>query len=262
MKEWAIEVNEREGINTYGWHALNFTSGGSSWDKTSCVADILPDGKYHYDFLRKLDLVAGFFKDLVNADGQLIPVIFRPWHEMNGSWFWWGEGNCTAEDYKQLWRFTYDYLSDNHKLNNIIWCYSTDAVKTEAEYLKYYPGDEYVDILGFDDYQGVSNSNRFAETIQRFEIVNKLAAEKGKVYALSETGSERIENPKWFTEVLNGVLLQNESTLGAAYVLFWRNGRPDHFYASYPEHSSAPDFVEFSNHASTIFLNDISSIKE
>lgn len=261
MKEWAIETNLRGGINTYSWHARNISSGGNSWDKTPCVSDILPDGPNHIEYCRKLDKIASFFDDLRDKKGERIPVIFRPWHEMNGSWFWWGKEHRTHDDYKTLWKFTVHYLTDHHKLDNILWCYSTDLFESSDEYLESYPGESYVDILGFDDYRGLRSLDSFPKTIRSFELLNRIATEKEKIYVLSETGSERIESPSWFTDVLYNVLLANESARGAAYVLFWRNATPAHFFVSYPGHPSVPNFREFVSHPESLTLDDLQDLR-
>ena len=77
---------------------------------------------------------------------EYIPVIFRPFHELNGSWFWWGGKNCTPEEIKQLYRFTVAYLRDQKNVHNLLYAYNTDRFTTKEDYLERYPGDEWVDI--------------------------------------------------------------------------------------------------------------------
>lgn len=260
MKQWAMKAYEKGGINTYGWHSLNFITGGSSWDVTPSVSNILPDGDKHEDFLQKLNLIADFFEDLKNDKGEPIPVLFRPFHEMNGGWFWWGSKSCTPEEYKALWRFTTDYLRTERKLNNLIYIYSTDVFETEEEYLTYYPGDEYVDILGYDDYKGLNTKENTHKSVKMIEILADLSAKKNKIYTISETGLETIPDSTWFTNVVLPTLKSNDKTKGLSYILFWRNGRPDHFYAPYPGHASANDFTQFGSDALTLFLNDVKGV--
>ena len=75
--------------------------------------------------------------------------------------------------------------------------------------------------------------------------------------AISETGLETIPNHKWFTDVVLHTLNTNESTRKAAWILFWRNGRPDHFYAPHPGHPVVPDFIEFMNHDLMLSLSEL-----
>ncbi len=100
IKNWIIEVYERGGINTISWHLRNPYTGGSSWDVSSkkVVASILPGGEKHKLYVSWLDILANYFNELKTKDGVYVPVIFRPFHEHTGSWFWWGKNLCAPED--------------------------------------------------------------------------------------------------------------------------------------------------------------------
>lgn len=113
MKGWIKEAYKRGGVSTISWHMDNLVTGGSSWDKTPAVLAILPGGKKHEFYKERLDLRAEFLDELkVGLFGTKIPIIFRPFHENTGSWFWWGKGNCTKDEYISLWQFTVYYLRD------------------------------------------------------------------------------------------------------------------------------------------------------
>lgn len=247
MRDWAIAAYERGGINTYSWHMRNYAIGGSSWDTDPCVEACLPGGGSHETYLEKLDLAAAFFSGLKSSNGSLIPVIFRPFHEMNGGWFWWGSSACTPEKYKEIFRFTIDYLRNKKGMHQLIVVYSTDVFSSADEYMTCYPGDGYVDVLGFDDYKGLVRKEETHKTIFMLETLDSLAAAHHKLITISETGVETIPNDRWFTEVVLPTLKTNASTRKASWILFWRNGRPDHFYAPYPGHASAADFITFMN---------------
>ncbi len=248
MRKWAIAVYEKGGVNTFSWHMRNYAISGTSWDKDSCVEACLPGGRVHELYLKRLNQASDFFSSLQNEKGELIPVIFRPFHEMTGSWFWWGHGNCSAEQYKALFQFTIDYLRDKKGLHQLIIAYSSDHFQTAEQYMDFYPGDAYVDVMAFDDYHGLASKERTPGTIHMLEVLDSLSTQHQKMIAISETGLETIPNEKWFTDVVLHTLDANESTRKAAWILFWRNGRPDHYYAPYPGHPSAPDFIEFMNH--------------
>jgi mannan endo-1,4-beta-mannosidase len=257
MKKWAIAVYEKGGVNTFSWHMRNYAISGSSWDKDSCVEACLPGGAAHEIYLEKLDLAADFFSSLQSESGELIPVVFRPFHEMTGSWFWWGKGNTSAEKYKELFQFTIDYFRNEKELHQLIIAYSTDRFQSAEQYMHFYPGDDYVDVMAFDDYHGLAKKERTPGTIHMLEILDSLSTQHSKMMAISETGLETIPNKKWFTDVVLSTLDANESTRKAAWILFWRNGRPDHFYAPYPEHSSVPDFIEFMNNDMMLSLSEL-----
>ncbi len=242
MKEYAKQVHEMGGINTYSWHADNIVTGGDAWDckQDSVVRTCLPGGSNHAQFLTWLDIVAGFFADLKDKDGNPIPVLFRPFHEHTGSWFWWGAEQCTPEEYIQLWKMTFDYLTETKQINNLIWTYSPASVTSEEKYLERYPGNEYVDMLGFDSYMANTPEAYMAELDTNLIIVTDLAKRWNKIPTLSETGSETIPLDNYFT----GILWPTISKYEISYFLLWRNAinRPDHFYAPFPGHSSCEDF--------------------
>jgi len=262
MKEWAVAAHGKGGINTYSWHMRNYAISGSSWDRDPCVEACLPGGAVHDLYVNKLDQAAEFFSSLKTPQGELIPVLFRPFHEMTGSWFWWGKGNCSADQYKALFQFTINYLRKEHQLHELIIVYSPDKFRTPEEYMEFYPGDDYVDVMALDDYQGFRSKESSAMTIRRLEIMDSLSTSHQKLMAVSETGLETIPNEKWFTQVVLPTLNASASTRRTAWILFWRNGRPDHFYAPYPGHASVPDFIEFMQHDLMLSLSELPDLYE
>lgn len=258
MKRWMLEAYKRGGINTVSWHINNLETGGGSWDKTPAVRHILPDSSKHEVYLQRLDAFADFAKSLKpGLFKKPIPIIFRPFHEHTGSWFWWGKGNCTAEEYKQLWRFTVEYLRDVKGVHNLLYTYSTDVVDSLDQYLEFYPGDDYVDIIGIDNYHFLKSPQTIDKSVAMLEMITDFAEEKNKVAALTETGLESIPMEDWFTNVLLKTIKNNEKTSKIAWVLVWRNDRPDHHYAPYKGHKSVPDFQKFYQDHFTIFESDL-----
>jgi len=260
MKQWMTSVYKRGGINTVSWHIRNIASGGNSWDTSSCVREILPGGEFHQDYIEKLDHVSDLFASLKTAEGGLIPVLFRPYHEMNGDWFWWCRKSCTPEEYKALFQFTVNYLRKEKQLHNLIYVYSTDVFSTKEDYLTYYPGDDYVDVLGFDDYHSLAKKETTRGTVTMLEILAALGRERSKLITISETGVETIPDETWFTNVVLPTFKTNDATMKASWILFWRNGRPDHYYAPYPGHPSTVDFIKFKEDSITLFLSEIQGI--
>lgn len=260
MQKWAKAAFEKGGINTYSWHMRNYAMGGTSWDTDACVEACLPGGEVHELYLEKLDLAARFFSGLKTDQGELIPVVFRPFHEMNGGWFWWGSASCTPGQYKEIFRFTIDYLRNEKQMHQLIVVYSTDLFTSAEEYMRFYPGDDYVDIMGFDDYKGLRAKSETPRTVFMLETLDSLSTRHGKLMTISETGLETIPNENWFTDVVLSTLKTNVSTRKASWILFWRNGRPDHFYAPHPGHPSAADFIAFMNDSLMLSLSEIPSL--
>lgn len=251
---------ERGGINTISWHSYNPETGGDAWDVTGgeVVATILKGGENHAEFREQLSRVADFLASLRKADGTPVEIIFRPWHEHTGAWFWWGDTHRTADEYKQLWRETVDYLKTERGLGNILFAYSPNLGADRAKYMETWPGSEYVDIMGFDVYQqgGAGGSTKYIEdTREALRILKRLGERFGKPTALTETGCEGVPARWWWTETLWPAVRDS----GIGYVLVWRNAwnRPEHHYGPYPGHLSAEDFKEFYRMPETAFLNDI-----
>lgn len=167
MKRWIIEGYERGGVVTLSWHMNNPVSGGNAWDTTEAVSKMLPGGSHHGDYVEMLDRFAVFANDLEGGFWSWlgithkVPILFRPFHEMTGDWFWWGASS--PDDYRQLWCFTVEYLRDTKDLHHLLYAYSPDFFQGREDYLAYYPGDEYVDVLGYDDYHTLTSGyNRLA----------------------------------------------------------------------------------------------------
>lgn len=257
MQKWIKKVHRQGGINSISWHMDNFVTMGNSWDTAGSVVEhILPGGKHHSDFVAKLDLFVAFLGELKDR-GKPIPIIFRPYHEHSGSWFWWGEALCTPEEYKALWQFTVKYLRDQKNVHQLLYAYSPDAVDDSSEYLERYPGDEYVDIMGLDDYRDVGQNADHSRLAVRLEMVVDLADKHGKIAALTETGQESIPEPEFWTKTLMQQLLSSEKTKRIAYVMVWRNARLTHHYGPFKGHASAEDFKIFAKNKNIWLLKDL-----
>jgi hypothetical protein len=126
--------------------------------------------------LSDIDIIAGFLKQLNNEN---IPVLFRPLHEASGGWFWWGAKG--PEPCKELWRLMFDRLVNYHGLKNLIWVWTTDAA---ANNLDWYPGDDYVDILGADIY--AADGDFSSQVLTYNSIKEKFGGRK--LITLSENG--------------------------------------------------------------------------
>lgn len=171
---------DNNGVVAYTWH-WNVPGSKEAWDKglkegnfdgyafytsnTSFdIKEALKPGTWQNDFIMKdIEEVAGYLK-LLQDEG--IPVLWRPLHEAagnydlyggNGAWFWWGKGG--AEPCKQLWKLLYDQLVGVYGLNNLIWVWTVDVTPgAEDQYMDWYPGNDYVDIVGVDIYEDNTNA--------------------------------------------------------------------------------------------------------
>ena len=258
MRAAAVAHHEKGGVITFSWHPRNPLTEGNAWDISSdqVVASILPGGERHELFMTWLSKAADFMQSIKTSDGQQIPLIFRPWHEHTGSWFWWGRNLCTTEQYKALWQMTYDYMTTERGMTNLVWAYSPGAGELSSVDVceERYPGDEIVDIVGFDCYQYADNQTYVRDMKNALEIISTFAEEHDKIIAVTETGYEGVKDSKWWTEVLYTAV----KDYPVSYVLTWRNACDDymqhHFYGPYPEHDSAEDFKTFADLYQMMFL--------
>lgn len=261
LRREIVAQYERGGMVSLSWHADNPVTGKDAWDvsDSTVVASILPGGALHARFLERMDIIARFMDSLVMQDGRKVPVLFRPWHEHTGSWFWWGQDLCTADEYKALWRMTYEFMQQKG-LKHLLYAYSPGAEPNNtAEYLERYPGDDMIDLIGFDTYQFERR-----EYLDNMEKSLKILTEVGKAHdkpiAVTETGYEAIPDSTWWTETLMPVV----SKYPISYVLVWRNARerPTHYYAPYPGQVSAGNFVRFYQDPRTLFVRDMKQKKQ
>lgn len=259
-------------INIFSWHLREpykqntfYANDMTTEEKNSAFRSILPGGANHEWYKIKLDKVALVISNLRGSKNELIPVIFRPFHEFDGSWFWWGANFCTPEEFKTGFRFTVDYLKNTKGLHNVLYSFGPDnSYDTEAKYLSRYPGDAYVDVLGIDNYgdfnttSGITGSNR-ANT--KFKVVSDLAKARVKIAALTETGYQ-VNSTKppisgWFSNFLYNSLTANNIEIG--FVMLWVNST-NSYYVPTPSTSNVQDFIDFSNKPKSVLLNKLPSM--
>ncbi|MBJ2173555.1 hypothetical protein JBL43_04860 [Aureibaculum sp. A20] len=160
----------------YGWkESVQSEISNKDWKDL-----VTPGTLLHKRWLHQVDQLAIHLKEIQK---NKIPVLFRPYHEMNGVWFWWGDKKG-EEGFAKLWKLLYQRLTDYHKINNLIWVWNANAPRDipndEAfEYKDFYPGHQYVDVLATDVYH-------YDYEQKDYEQLLKLA--EGKPIALGEVG--------------------------------------------------------------------------
>jgi len=218
--EALIDHARKGGLVTVNWHADNPFADGVDvyWntvenkDKIDLKA-LLRDAEktsIWTSYRTELDNVAGGLQKLRDAG---ITVIWRPFHEMNGDFFWWGidaynNQQTNQEDFKRLWKDLHYVLTYDYGLDNLIWTYS--VVPDEgwsADVTSYYPGSDYVDLVGMD-YYGASPE------FPNYEALKSL----GKTIVMSESGPRDEGYGNW-----NMMQLVNTLKGKAAYFLQWHS---------------------------------------
>lgn len=265
-----IAHHERGGIVTLSWHPRNPVTtkphggldgqifpAGSAWDvaDTTVVKSVLPDGTQYEKFQTWMQRVADFIETLKTKDGQPVPIIFRPWHENNGSWFWWGQKNCSDEEFHALWNMLQDYM-DKRGFDNLLWSYSPnlDGHWTEERFMQRYPGNDRVTLIGEDAYQWGTEEDFKTQLTADLTFLSDFAKKNDKLLAMTECGLQNMTDSTWWTRVLKPIVDQYP----ISYFLLWRNASHEYFGPS-PELPCAADFKQLYEADNTLFLRDINN---
>lgn len=219
----AIRQHQMGSIVTICWHAVPPTANepitfnqlpNASPDSLASVQGRLidkqfkelltPGTKLYKHWCQQVDSVAIYLKELQDAH---VPILWRPYHEMNGMWFWWGGRTgkySTIALYKQL----FDRLVNYHKLNNLVWVWSVDRIRNpEMQYSNFFPGTDFFDIAAVDVYDNDFNQ-AYYDSLQTLS--------HGKPMVLGEVGNppaiEIIDKqPKWGYFVTWAGMVRNTS---------------------------------------------------
>ena len=261
---------------TLSAHMCNFSLGSASTyydyspNNTSgdCGRRIMPGGDLNAKYTHFLDMIVHFASECVDIKGKPIPMIFRPFHECNGDWFWWGKSSMTDEEYIALFRYTIGYLESNG-VNSFAYCYSPNGFADDVEsFMARYPGDDIVDIIGMDLYHDrPSEGDGFFEKLDdSLATICRIADEKNIIPALTEIGLRTLDskinyyeglapegNPAtWFTD-LGDVILKHR----IAYFLFWANFSDLQFWVPYirgsERHEMTDNFLKLADNSRIVF---------
>jgi beta-mannanase len=177
----AIQQWKRGGLVTLTWHqsspAIMFMGEFKTVQTKMTMEDfqqiVTPGTQLYNTWIDHIDRMAQYLKILQDSG---VAVLWRPYHEMNGGWFWWGD---KGEAFRKLWINMYDRYTNYHHLNNLIWVFGPNIYAKDQAI--FFPGSQYVDIGGLDIY----NSTRKLDVVQHDHIKEIL---KGKPIAMTETG--------------------------------------------------------------------------
>ena len=250
-----IKHHQRGGIITISWHPRNPVTGGNAWDvsDTTVVRQILQNDSAKALFATWMARVGDFLSTLKTEDGVPVPIIFRPWHENNGSWFWWGQKLCSDEEFHGLWNTLQDYLT-GEGLDNLLWSYSPnlDGSWTKERFLARYPGNDRVALIGEDAYQWGTEDEFVSALNADLTFLSDFAKENGKMIAMTECGYKNIPDSTWWTRVLKPVM--DKYHISDFHT--WRNYSKEYF-APDPDQQSAADFKKLYDAPNTLFLKEI-----
>ena len=238
--QMAIEHWNQGGITTFAWHHEypgNLNSGFDLVKRKTTQAEfdqiVTPGTPMYQVWLSEIDLIASYFKQLKNAG---VPIIFRPYHEMNHGGFWYGDKSSSS--YIQLWNNLYDRMVNYHGLNNLLWCWSLHFRSFASGY---YPGDDKVDIVGVDMYKFDRDNPSYTSFDNKF--------------------SSMTTNPSALTEV--GLLPTNEilNSTGYSWFMPWHSGWCDREFYGPPKGTlpgnSSTELLDIYSNPNVITLDEV-----
>lgn len=163
---------------------------------------LTPGTRLYNKWAAQVDSIAVYLKKLQDAK---VPVLWRPYHEMNGDWFWWG-GRVGESPTRDFYKQIYDRMVNYHHLNNLIWVWNVDRPSTPIrKFSNFYPGDQYLDIASLDVY-GSDFNQAYYDSL--------MVLAKGKPILLGEVGNPPsmdilAKQPNWASWVIWAGFVQN-----------------------------------------------------
>lgn len=242
-----------------------------SKDLTPCADYILEGGAYNAQYNAYLDIIAEYALALQQEN---VPILFRPFHENSGGWFWWGT-STSADSYRAIWRYMVNYLQAKG-VHNMLYVYSPNGpIDSETDYLSRFPGDAYVDVLGFDFYDDYADADKytgdtyFEALAKSCDVVANLAKTKNKIPAIAETGiritgagkdslmvtGNPTKGKDWYNKLVDTAVDHN-----IPYFLLWANFSSENFFIPYKFNDTMGqeminEFISAYNNDRSIFGN-------
>ena len=153
LANYVHKVEQWDGISVFTWHASNPVTGKTANDCSTqnAVKQVIENDSVQKKFLASLDKVAQFLGNLKDEAGEPIPVIFQPFHGHDSDTaLWWSTTQCSASDFKNLWKLTVNYLQNEKDVHNLLYAYSVYSNDPADILPAYYPGNDFVDIIGIN----------------------------------------------------------------------------------------------------------------
>lgn len=253
-------------IITFDWHisARNTTSYACKGAPDNLARNIANQNNATGDvtwFYGELDKVIEIINNDLVVDGEKIPIVFRPLHEMNGKWFWWGAGcsGFTPDEYKKMYQLMVSYIKD--RTTSVLFCWSPNSPVNTKVINNYYPGDAYVDVLGLDTYEIKAKNFR-----SYMGAIVDYAQTHDKVAVLSETGYRKDSGNGdkaaryWNDTVLPAIV--NDPTGKSqkiAWALTWINSAWSHPYIPHAGSTTIAkeSFINFKNSGRAVFSDEL-----
>lgn len=267
MRQRMLDDFARGMILTIHWEMRNPLTGDDAKDRTGAgdspsvlVLAVTTGEAANTKLNSDLDALATLLGQL-NVNAEPVPVIFRPYHEMNGDWFWWGGG--VPSEFTALWNYTLTYLRDTKGVHQLLYCYapSGNQFNSKAEYLTYWPGNAKADICGVDQY--LKDTDPISKWNDSLGYAYQAASGRGKPAAFTEIGRSGglagTTNPAWWTSRVLAAFNDSSRPLWTkcAYLMTWTNQTASSYWVPYyTGHAQAADFQSFASDAHVLLQGD------
>jgi mannan endo-1,4-beta-mannosidase len=227
-------VNHLGGLSVLNWIPQN-----------TDIKQILENQPSRQAYLARLDKVAVFLHKLVDEEGKLIPIVLQLFG--TSETFFSNENCCSTAEFQQFWSLTVNYLRQTSKVHHVLYAYSVYSGAKDGKLVEYYPGNDYVDIVGIAlnlDQENDPTGKIYMQTLKTNLAVVTLFAEKhNKIPVLANTGMKGIKIPDYFSNYLLPIISKQK----LSYVMFGKNAWNDekNYYIPVPGHPASEDFDAF-----------------
>ncbi len=262
LRFYIKQANKLGGMSTLCWSPKNPTVNESEVNSVgNSVGEILHNKSPHEKYLLYLEKLSNFLNTLKDDEGNFITIIFQPFNEYNlPGKYWWSKNQCSATEFKEIWILTVDYLQKKKNIHHILYSYSIYADNTTNSFADYYPGNNYIDLIGVSltlNQENDPSGKIYMKTLNnKLSIITQFAENNHKIAALTNTGMEGIKIPDYFSNYLYPIISQYK----LAYVMFGRNSYNDekHYFIPIPGHPASEDFDKFSKNPRILTCSKVS----
>eukprot|EP01084_Bolivina_argentea_P149413 261005_1 len=253
-----------------GWHweATNPVTGGSDKDTSgNPIVELMPNHSANKNWTHMLDIFANFVKTIRLPNGNPVPMVFRPLHEMLGDWYWWGQNYCTSQQYIDAYNYTQWYLVEKHDLHNLLFVfapnkpYSYYGDNVNKYITDRYPGDKNIDVIAMDCY----DQNDFhEELINNTKLVVKVSQNQKKIAAIAEfgvrSGVQNTNISSWFMSAFYTPLFKDDIAWKIGFVNTWADASSSSYWVPLKGQTTYNSFIEMFQQNNSVFENNIKDL--
>ncbi len=228
------KVNDMGGLSVLNWIPQD-----------AGIKQIIENQSSRQNYLTELDRMAIFLRKLVDEEGKPIPVIVQLFGTTET--FFSNQNCCSSTEFQQFWSLTVNHLRQANKIHHALYAYSVYSGAKDDKLMEYYPGNEYVDIVGIAlnlDQENDPTGKIYMQTLKaNLAVVTQFAEKHNKIPVLANTGMKGIKIPDYFSNYLLPIISKHK----LSYVMFGKNAWNDekNYYIPVPGHPASEDFDAF-----------------